>query len=92
MSTVAERLAKVLIAGNLTVSDLARWFERPRPTVQDWVNGTEPWGAPLDRARVEQQLQKLEQMIHSRTGFPVPMSISRAERIDYIARVRSAAQ
>lgn len=88
----SERLGVVLAEGNLTVSDLARWFERPRPTVAGWVRGGEVGRelAPLDAAFVSAQLVVLERRLKKREGLPVPrMAVSR--RKTYLEGLKNGA-
>lgn len=87
MTTFAQRLATVLRDGNLRVADLARWFDRPDPTVRGWVNGGEVGCAPLDAAMIEAVLADLEKRIRKGRGFPVPR-LSPSDRIEYLARQR----
>jgi hypothetical protein len=44
------RLQKCVSKADLTVSDVARWFKRPRATVNTWMNGRCPWGPAGDAA------------------------------------------
>jgi hypothetical protein len=82
-----DRLKKVMATGNLTVADLARWFDRPHPTVNGWVrDGGNVGGATLDVAYVYAQLDKLERMIRKKQGFPVPR-MPRQKRIGYLAEI-----
>lgn len=88
----SNRLAVVLAQGNLTVSDLARWFERPRPTVAGWVRGGEIGRelAPLDAAYVSAQLAALEKRLKKREGLPVPrMAVS--QRRTYLEGLKNGA-
>ena len=90
--TFQARLRDTLAAGNLTVSDLARWFDRPRPTVKTWVDeGCEPSGPPLDIEHAHALLGLLEQMIKRRQGFPVPIGLSSQKRIQHLQGIRKKA-
>lgn len=90
MKTWQQRLAAVQQGGNLTVADLARWFDRPHATVREWVkNGVEPGGGPNDIEHAEALLGLLETMIRKRKGFPVPR-LSPRERVAHVTRVREA--
>ena len=89
MASFQARLKNVMATGNLTVADLARWFDRPYPTVNSWVrDGGNVGGATLDTAYVYGRLDKLERMIHKRQGFPVPR-LTRQKRIEYLAEISS---
>ena len=71
--TFQKRLRKVLVAGNLTVADLARWFDRPDPTVRGWVeNGGQPGGGPLDIKQAHDLLATLEKLIRGGKNLPLP--------------------
>lgn len=61
-----QRLLRVQKRANFTVADLARWFERPHPTVRCWTKGTRPSGGPLDSQRVEKGLARLEGLLKQR--------------------------
>jgi len=86
--TVSDRLSRVLAEGNLTVADLARWFDRPYPTVRGWLNGGEVGGAPLDTAWIMAQLGRLEKML-AKGRLPVPRLTMQA-RVEYIENLRKA--
>lgn len=86
--TFQQRLKWVLQGGNLTVADLARWLDRPDPTVREWIdNGREPTGAPLDLEHVYALLELLETLIRKKLNFPVPR-LSAAKRKEYILSIR----
>ena len=90
--TFQVRLQEVLAAGNLTHSDLARWFDRPRPTVKTWIDdGREPSGPPLDVEHAHALLELLEQMIKRRQGFPVPIGLSANKRMQHLQIIRKRA-
>lgn len=86
--TFAQRLATVLRDGNLRVADLARWFDRPDPTVRGWVNGGEVGSAPLDAAMIEAVMVDLEKRIRKGRGFPVPR-LSPLARIQYLTKEKA---
>jgi hypothetical protein len=86
--TFQARLKHCMAKGNLTVSDLARWFDRPNPTMRSWVvDGIEPNGAPLDTALAWATLVKLEKLIAKNLKFPVPR-LSPRDRITYLKELR----
>ena len=86
--TFQGRLKKCMRDGNLTVADLARWFDRPHPTMRSWVeNGVEPGGGPIDAALAHATLDKLEKLIARNSKFPVPR-LSPRERIAYLKELR----
>ena len=86
--TFQGRLKRCLKAGNLTVADLARWFNRPDPTVRGWVlDGRQPAGPAKDRDDLLRSLAWLERRIAVSNGFPVPR-MSQRERKAYLERMR----
>lgn len=86
--TIQRRLQTCMRRGNLRVSDLARWFERPHPTVRGWVlKGTRPNGGPHDIEHVAQLLALLETLIQKKRGFPLPR-LSPRERKKHISDIR----
>ncbi len=86
--TFQQRLRKCMASGNLTVADLARWFDRPDPTMRSWVEqGVEPAGGPLDAAFAHATLEKLEKAIAKNSKFPVPR-LSPQKRIAYLKELR----
>jgi len=67
--TFGERLNACAVRGNLTTADLARWFDRPYPTVRSWViDGWSPGDGPGTRARMNERLAALEKMLRSHGG------------------------
>lgn len=88
--TFASRLKKVARSGNLTVADLARWFDRPYQTVRCWLTGaSQPGGGPMDREHAEELLALLEGMVARKNKFPVPR-LSPSQRVAYIQDLRNA--
>lgn len=88
--TFSDRLAACKRAGDLTGSDLARWFGRPRATVNTWVNGRTPFGPSARTA--EKRLALLESSIAKKNGFPVPPDLTWIAREKYIRGLRDAAE
>ena len=90
MKTFQQRLQAVLQGGNLTVADLARWFDRPDPTVRGWVvNGGEPGGGPLDVQHIYVMLKELERLVKGGQRLPLPR-LSPSERIARLKKIRPA--
>jgi hypothetical protein len=88
--TFQQRLRACERGGNLTVADLARWFDRPYPTVRSWMtDGIEPGGGPIDKEHAESMLALLETLIKQKRGFPVPRMSPHA-RIAHLEYVRDA--
>ena len=89
--TFQKRLQDCQRAGNLTVSDLARWLDRPRPTVRTWIeDGIEPGRSPADVEHAQALLGLLEMLIAKKRGFPVPR-LSPQKRIEHLQHIRSKA-
>ena len=90
MKDFQQRLKDVLQGGNLTVADLARWVDRPDPSVRGWVvNGGEPGGGPLDKQEIQFLLEKLERLVQRNRSLPLPR-LSPQERIRRLKKLRSA--
>jgi hypothetical protein len=85
---IRERLEKVMSEGNLTPSDLQRWFDRPMSTVHDWLKGAKVGGPPGDVAEVLWLLGVLEQKVKTKDGFPLPGRGGRTQRSWRIRRIR----
>lgn len=85
-----DRLTKAQTVTEMTVSDLARWFDRPRATVNTWLNGRTPFGPPA--AVAERGLALLEFSIATRRKhYPVPAHLSWKEREKYVRGMRDDA-
>jgi hypothetical protein len=86
----AHRLQSIMRDGNLTGADLARWFDRPDPTVRGWISGDhELSGPPLDTAFVLAQLDKLERLLKQNKGLPVPR-MAPSKRIEHLQVLKAA--
>lgn len=81
------RLGGCLRDGNLTIADLARWFDRPYQTVRTWAEGVVPGGGPIDREHALSMLELLETLIRQKRGFPVPR-LAPSARIVHLKKVR----
>ena len=80
------RCVWVMERGDLTISDLATLLDRPRPTVNTWVNGRTPHG-PSGRFAIR-RLDLLQDMVRKRHGFPVPEMLAGKQRVEYIQGIR----
>lgn len=89
MIDLSTRLRRARDAANMTTADLARWFDRPYPTVNGWLNGGQMGLAALDAALIKAQLTDLENRVKRNRGFPIP-PMKRREREAYIARQKLA--
>lgn len=91
MKTFQQRLKACQRGGNLTVADLARWFDRPYATMRTWVqSGINPGGGPLDRENATELLVVLEQQIKRGKHFPLKRMPPK-DRARHLAGVRTAA-
>jgi hypothetical protein len=90
MQDFSKALAQCMKRGDMTVSDLARWFDRPRATINTWVNGRTPYG-PSGRLAFR-LLELLQSSIRNKQGFPIPETLSWSKRADYIRGIRDAAE
>ena len=64
----------------LTDSDLAVWFQRPRPTIRTWV---ERHYSPRPGSMFNELVRRLE-LLEASEAFPVPYGIKRDGRRPYI--------
>ena len=88
--TIQRRLQTCMRRGNLRVADLARWFERPHPTVRGWAYlGIRPGGGPHDVEQVHVLLKTLEFLIQKKKGFPMPR-LSPRLRKKHLGDIRAA--
>jgi hypothetical protein len=87
----SARLVVAKTGSGMTDSDLARWFMRPRATVNTWVNGRTPFGPPKRLA--EKRLALLEWSLRVRTKYwPVADHLSWTEREKYVRGMRDDAE
>lgn len=85
--SVQARLRQCMVRGSLSVADLAKWFDRPYPTVRSWVQwDTEPRGPRL--GSIETNLLLLEKLIKQKRGFPIPVTIGHYDRPQHIRQLR----
>ena len=90
MLTFQGRLERCVRLGDLTVSDLARWFDRPRSTVNTWLAGRTPYDHGPSGHRATADLALLEQAIRARVGFPVPVGLTWRLRAKHLQDHRDA--
>jgi hypothetical protein len=90
--TFTERLKKCVSKADLTGADIARWFDRPRATVDTWLNlGRSPMGPAGDAAYAD--LLMLEWALrHDARNFPVPKRLTPRARRIYLHDRRSNAE
>ena len=88
MKDFSTRLKWCKERGDMTVSDLAVWFDRPVATVRTWVEGRTPKG-PAGRLAV-QWLDLLSSWIRNNAGFPIPAELTQQRRATYIRDLRNA--
>ncbi len=84
---IDTRLQAVMRGGNLTIADLARWFQRPHPTVRGWVHGTGVGGPHRDVQAIHDRLENIEIRLKKKKGLPVPQ-MSPARRAVYVESLR----
>lgn len=88
MTKFSARLCRLMEQANLTGADLARWFDRPDPTVRGWISGAHDLSGPaLDTAYIEACVAKLESLLRVGAGLPVPR-MTPAKRIVYMTKLR----
>jgi hypothetical protein len=91
MADFSTRLVRAAKVTDMTTSDLARWFDRPRATVNTWLLGRVPWGPQAKLAN--KRLVLLELSISSRKKYwPVPAALSWAKREKYVRGMRDDAE
>lgn len=89
MSPFTTKLRACMTRADMTVSDLAVWFERPRATVNTWVNGRTPKG-PSGRLAIA-MLETLVWAVRNSTKLPIPEHLSWPERTRHVQEIRDAA-
>ena len=90
MADFTVRLCRCAKITGMTASDLARWFDRPRATVNTWLQGRTPWGPQAKRA--VKHLELLEFSIKSRKAYyPVPDHLNWTDREKYVRGMRDDA-
>ena len=84
--TFQQRLKLCLRDGAMTVSDMARWFDRPYQTVYKWhLEGNVPWGPAGVLAHTK--LDHLEHEIRRGKYFPIPWHLTPKQRVEYMGTV-----
>lgn len=88
-----QRLKACVRKGDLQVSDLHHWFDRPRTTARYWLMSRdaaryEPRDDPKGRDAWH-KLRLLEWGVVNSDKFPVPLSLSAHARPKYIEAVRN---
>lgn len=71
MTELSDRMSAVLDRGNLTFSDLHRWFNRPYPTVRSWAVG---YCTPVNKDELQDIIQKLEVLERLVQSPPFPIA------------------
>lgn len=87
MADLTKRLVRAMRVGDLTVADLAAWFQIPYPTMRSWalLDRTPRRGSP--RAKLAERRMRLLELAIGK-GLPAPQTLSAQERPRYIGRVR----
>ncbi len=95
--TFQSRLHAAMKAGDMSVADMAHWFDRPYASVRYWLYGDtrnkpaldfEPRGAQGRLAF--RNLQMLEWAIRHNVGFPIPAHLGDRERPGFVKEQRRA--
>ena len=89
MNVFSERIHRCAEEASLTVADLTRWFDRPRATVDTWVNGRTPRGPAGITAELD--LRRLELCIFE-DGFRIPVDMRQRARIAFLMEWRNGAR
>ncbi len=92
MPSFKSRLLAAKEGGDLTVADLAHWFDAPFATAHYWVYTAGPEllpRGPRGRA-IMQRLKQLEWALRHEIGFPVPPMLSQRARPRHIKDTRDA--
>lgn len=88
-----ERLRAALEGAGMTVSDAARWFDRPFTTVHLWVNENRRPSGQLDARKANDDLLLLEHGVkHLREFFPVSALLTQKNRAAHLKEARDAAE
>jgi len=91
VNTFTQRLVRAATLTDMTTSDLARWFDRPRATVNTWLQGRTPWG-PQAKLAVK-RLDLLERSLRERKKYyPVPAELNWRDREKYVRGMRDDAE
>ena len=81
-----KELRRVAKAHDLGPSDLVLWFERPRATLRTWLLGI---ALPVEGRVLDECARRLKLLARCKS-FPVPYSVLKHERPDYIRRAFDA--
>lgn len=85
VESLSVRLTRLMLAGRLTVADLAHWLNRPHSTVRLWVAGET---SPSGRFQIDLMYSRvllLEKFL--RAGHTIP-EMSAHKRPHYIKQAR----
>lgn len=86
-ASLKDRLDRCAKKGALSTADLALWFDLSYQTVRSYRNGINPYDTR--RPQIEQRLLALEKAVHSDTRLPVPLSIWKDARKQYLLDIRA---
>ncbi len=86
MKPFSKRLCAAMRTGRLTKADLRRWFDRPYPTVETWIEADRTPRGPAGE-EAERRLSLLEKGIATKRGFPIPVDLSQTERPLYVEKL-----
>jgi hypothetical protein len=91
MPDFTTRLVRAAAVTDMTTSDLARWFDRPRATVNTWLKGRTPWGPQAKRATKRLELLELSMKLRKKY-YPVPTELNWTDRAKYVRGMRDDAE
>lgn len=92
MPNFKQRLVDARKAGDLTIADLANWFNLPFSTVRYWcsVSGYDLAPRGPRRKEIIKRLSQLEWAILNKVGFPIPPMMSERGRSSHMVSTRNA--
>jgi len=85
---LTERLVAAWKKSELSIADMAVWFNAQRRTMETWLHGVQPHSCR--HSQIEASLELLEKAIAKGVHFPVPLSVTQYKRKSYILKVRDA--
>lgn len=86
---IGERLRACMSRGKLSISDLALWMGRSRPTIQNWARfDVEP--SEVYREEALRRLKILETIVYKAKGPLIPYSVGSFQRPGYLRELYNA--
>lgn len=84
--SLTKRLVNGWKKSELSISDMAVWFNAQRRTMETWLHGVQPHSCR--HSQILLSLELLEKAIAEKSHFPVPLSVTQYQRKNYILKVR----